>query len=136
LFSYRDDEESPKDGTATPSISPVIIDEPAEPDVAPRVTRASVKKIPQTRSLKRSKKAKEVDVSLEAHASMVSPNDVSSFPLVVFFLYTCALTRLFSQALLKKFVALGTECAGYLKVAKASEGTFNIQSLFFLCCVS
>jgi hypothetical protein len=136
LFSYRDDKESPKDGTAAPSISPAIVDEPAEPDVAPRVTRASVKKIPQTRSLKRSKKAKEVDVSLEAHASMVSPDDVSSFPLVVFFLYTCALTRLFSQALLKRFVALGTECAGYLKVAKASEGTFNIQSLFFLCYVS
>jgi hypothetical protein len=62
LFSYRDDEESPKDGTAAPSISPAIVDELAKPDVAPRVTRASVKKIPQTRSLKRSKKAKEVNV--------------------------------------------------------------------------
>jgi hypothetical protein len=132
LPSCRDDEESPKDGTAAPSISPVIVDEPAEPDVAPRVTRASVKKIPQTRSLKRSKKAKEVDVALEAHASTVSPDDVSNFPLVVFFSYTCALIRLFSQALLKRFVALGTECAGYLKVAKASEGMFYIQSCFFL----
>jgi hypothetical protein len=93
LFSYRDDEESQKDGTAAPSISPAIVDEPAEPDVAPRVTRASVKKIPQTRSLKRSKKAKEVDVSLEAHASTVSPDDVSSFPLVVFlFIQLCSYT--------------------------------------------
>jgi hypothetical protein len=80
LPSCRDDKESPKDGTAAPSISPAIVDEPAEPDVAPRVTRASVTKIPQTRSLKCSKKAKEVDVALEAHASTVSPDDVSNFP--------------------------------------------------------
>jgi hypothetical protein len=80
LFSScRDDEEPPKDGTAAPSISPVAADEPAEPFIAPRVTRASVKKIPQARSLKRSKKAKETDVSLEAHASTVSPDDVSNF---------------------------------------------------------
>jgi hypothetical protein len=45
----------------------------------PRVTRASVKKIPQARSLKRLKKAKETDVSLEAHVSTVSSNDVSNF---------------------------------------------------------
>jgi hypothetical protein len=43
-----------------------------------RVTRASVKKIPMTRSLNRSKKAKEADVSLEAHESAVSPDDVSN----------------------------------------------------------
>jgi hypothetical protein len=126
LSSCRDDEESPKYGTTAPSIWPAIVDEPAEPDAAPRVTRASVKKIPQTRSLKRSKKAKEVDIALEAHASTVSPHDVSNFPLVVLFSYTCALIRLFSQALLKRFVVLGTECAGYLKVAKASEGMFYI----------
>jgi hypothetical protein len=80
LFSsYRDDEEPPKDDTAAPSISPATADEPAEPDIALRVTRASVKKIPQARSLKRSKKAKETNVSLEAHASSASPNDVSNF---------------------------------------------------------
>jgi hypothetical protein len=80
LFSScRDDEEPPKDGTTAPLILPVIADEPAEPYIAPRVTRASVKKIPQARSLKRSKKAKEIDVSLEAHASTVSPDDVSNF---------------------------------------------------------
>jgi hypothetical protein len=78
LFSScSDDEEPPKDTTAAPSTPPA--DEPAEQGIAPRVTRASVKKIPATRSLKRSKKAKEVDVSLEAHASAVSPDDVSNF---------------------------------------------------------
>jgi hypothetical protein len=80
LFSsYRDDEELPKDDTAAPSISAAIADDPAEPDIAPRVTRAYAKKIPQARSLKRSKKAKETDVSLEAHASTVSSDDVSNF---------------------------------------------------------
>jgi hypothetical protein len=51
----------------------------------------------------------------------------NSFSLI-FLVYTYALTRPFSQALLKRFVALGTECAEYLKVAKASEGMFYIQS--------
>jgi hypothetical protein len=80
LFSSsRDDEEPPKYGIAAPSISPATADEPAELDIAPRVTRASVKKIPQARNLKCSKKAKETDISLEAHASTVSPDDVSNF---------------------------------------------------------
>jgi hypothetical protein len=43
-----------------------------------------------------------------------------------------ALTRPSSQALLKRFVALGTECAEDLKVAKASEGALDILSLLFL----
>jgi hypothetical protein len=79
LSSCRDDEELPKDATAAPSTSPATADEPAEQEVAPRVTRASVKKIPVTQSLKHSKKAKETDVSLEAHASTISPGDVSNF---------------------------------------------------------
>jgi hypothetical protein len=53
--------------------------QPSEQEIAPRVTRASVKKIPATRSLKRSKKAKETNISLEAHESAVSPDDVSNF---------------------------------------------------------
>jgi hypothetical protein len=77
LFSScSDDEEPPKDNTAAPLTPPA--DEPAEQEIAPRVTRASIRKIPTTRSLKRSKKAKEADVSLEAHASAVSPDDVSN----------------------------------------------------------
>jgi hypothetical protein len=79
LFSFcRDDKEPPKDATAAPSTSPATADDPVEQEVAPRVTRASVKKIPMTQNLKRSKKAKEPDVSLEAHASMISPSDVSN----------------------------------------------------------
>jgi hypothetical protein len=58
---------------------PAIADEPAEQEIVLRVTRASVKKIHVARSLKRSKKAKEADVSLEAHASTVSSSDVSNF---------------------------------------------------------
>jgi hypothetical protein len=54
LFSFRrDDEEPPKDATAAPSTSHVTADEPVELEVAPRVTRASVKKIPVTQNLKR-----------------------------------------------------------------------------------
>jgi hypothetical protein len=65
----------------TPS---VIADEPFTQETAPRVTRASVKKIPAARSLKRSKKAKEANVALEAHESAVSPDDVSKCPCLVF----------------------------------------------------
>jgi hypothetical protein len=80
LFSScSDNEEPPKDATAAPSTPHATAHEPAEQEVAPRVTRASVKKIPAPRSLKRSKKSKEADVSLEAHASTVSPDDVSNF---------------------------------------------------------
>jgi hypothetical protein len=47
----------------------------------------------------------------------------------------------FSEALLQRFVALGTECAEYLKVTKASEGTLLTSSHYFssvliLCCLS
>jgi hypothetical protein len=56
-----------------------VDDEPPAQEIAPRVTRASVKKVPAPRNLKHSKKAKETDVSLEAHASTVSSDDVSNF---------------------------------------------------------
>jgi hypothetical protein len=79
LYSCRYDKEPPKDATAAPLTLHVTADEPAEQEIAPRVTRASVKKILAIRSLKRSKKAKETDVSLESHAPMVSPDDVSNF---------------------------------------------------------
>jgi hypothetical protein len=80
LFSFcRDNEEFPKDAKVAPLTSPATADEPVEQEVAPRVTRASVKKVPVTQNLKRSKKAKETDVLLEAHASTISPSDVSNF---------------------------------------------------------
>jgi hypothetical protein len=108
-----------------PSTSPTATDEPAKPAVAVRTTRSTVKKVSQTqaRNTKRAKKAKETDVSLEAHASTVSSDEVSNSSLLVSFSYTPYMTHSFPQALMKKFVALGTECAEYLKVTKASEGT-------------
>jgi hypothetical protein len=98
-----------------------------------------VKKVPQARHPKRSKKAKETNVSLEAHASTVSSDDVSNSSLLAFLSYTSALTHSFSQALLKRFIALGTECAEYQKVAKVSEGTTLTSSHYFssvLCYLS
>jgi hypothetical protein len=77
----RDDEEPSKATTGTPSIPPAADDEPPAREAAPRVTRASVKKVPVPRNPKRSKKAKEPEVSLEAHKSVASPHDVSNFSL-------------------------------------------------------
>jgi hypothetical protein len=133
LLSCSDDEEPPTYATAAPPTSPAATDEPAKPDVAPRTTRSSVKKVPQAqaRNLKRAKKAKETDVSLEAHASTVSSDDVSNSSLLAFFSYTPSLTHSFPQALVKRFIDLGTECAGYLKVAKASEGATLTSSHYF-----
>jgi hypothetical protein len=124
LLSCSDDEEPPAYATTAPSTSPAATDKPAEPAISERTTRSTVKKVSQTqaRNAKRAKKAKETDVSLEAHASTVSSNEVSNSSLLVSFAYTPSLTHSFPQALMKKFVALGTECAGYLKVAKVSEG--------------
>jgi hypothetical protein len=80
-----DDEEPQRDVTTAPSTQAVTPDEPSAQEVelamqAPRTTRASVKKIPVTRSTKRSKKSKEVNFSLEAHESAAYPNDVSKYP--------------------------------------------------------
>jgi hypothetical protein len=68
-----------------------------------------VKKVPQARYPKCSKKAKEADVSLEAHASTVSPDDVSNSSLLAFLSCTSTLTHFFSQALVRRFIALGTD---------------------------
>jgi hypothetical protein len=89
--SCRDDEEPSKAATGTPSIPPTVDDEPPAQEVAPRVTRASVKKVPIPRNPKRSKKAKEPEVSLEAHESVASPHDVSNFFSYLLSLHTLAL---------------------------------------------
>jgi hypothetical protein len=95
--SCSDDEEPPTYVTATSPPSPTAIDEPVEPDVAPRATRSSVKKVSQSRYPKRSKKAKEATVSLEAHASTVSSDDVSTSSLLAFLvIHFCSYTLLFS----------------------------------------
>jgi hypothetical protein len=65
---------------AAPLTPSIIADEPSAQETAPRITKASVKKIPAAQSLKRLKKAKEADVALEAHESAVSPDDVSKCP--------------------------------------------------------
>jgi hypothetical protein len=132
-FSCSDDEEPPTCATVAPPPSPAAIDEPVEPYVAPRTTRASVKKVSQTqaRNLKRAKKTKEAEVSLEAHVSTVSSDDVSDSFFPSFLSCASALTLFFYQALVKRFIALGTECAGYLKVAKSSEGTISIFNHYF-----
>jgi hypothetical protein len=129
-LSCSDDEEPPTYATAA---SPVAPDEPAEPDVAPRITRASIKKVSQTkaRNLKRVKKAHEADVSLEAHVSTLSSDDVSVSSLPAVLSYTPSLTCSFPQALVKRFIDLGTECAGYLKVAKASKGAILMFNHYF-----
>jgi hypothetical protein len=99
-FLCSDDEEPPTCATAVSPPSPVVTDEPVKPYVAPRTTRTSVKKVSQTqaRALKRTKKTKEAEVSLEAHASTVSSDDVSYpslffpfFPSMHFFSYTLLL---------------------------------------------
>jgi hypothetical protein len=89
VSSCSDDEEPKRDAAAAPSTQDVTIDEPpsqeTEPAVqAPRVTRASTKKITASRSTKRSKKSQEADVSLEAHELTGSPGDVSGCIALIF----------------------------------------------------
>jgi hypothetical protein len=123
-LSCSDDEELPAHATTAPSTSLAAADEPAEPAASVRATRSAVKKVSQTqaRITRRVKKAKGTDISLEAHTSTVPSDDVSDSSLFASFSYSPSLTYFFLQVLMQKFVALGTECANYLKVAKASEG--------------
>jgi hypothetical protein len=89
VSSCSDDEEPKRDAASAPSTQDVTIDEPptqeTEPAVqAPRVTRASTKKITVSRSTKHSKKSQEADVSLEAHEPAGSPDDVSGCIALIF----------------------------------------------------
>jgi hypothetical protein len=73
------------DATTAPSTEDITADEPpmleVEPAMkSPKASRAPIKKIPVSRSTKRSKKSKEADVSLQAHESAGSPDDVSNCP--------------------------------------------------------
>jgi hypothetical protein len=125
---YSEDEETQLDAPASPSRQTAIPDEASVPETelpaeVPRVTRSAIKKVPVSRSTKRSKKSKEADVSLEVHEPSSFSDNVSDRILEDFsFLFACAYLFLFYQALMKKFVALGTECTQYWRVAKASEG--------------
>jgi hypothetical protein len=53
----------------------------------------------QTRNTKRAKKTKEAEVSLEAHASAVSSDDVSDSFSLLFFLYSFSFDIFFSFSL-------------------------------------
>jgi hypothetical protein len=109
----------------------MIADEPSAQEAVPRVTRASVKKVPVTRSLKRSKYPRKQMLLLKLMdlllLLMMLVNTLDLLSLYSLYVYSC----LFFQALMKKFIALGTECAEYLKVARASEGKF--YCLVFSC---
>jgi hypothetical protein len=107
FVSCRDDKEPPKAATATPSIPSAVDDEPPAQEIAPRVTRASVKKVSAPRNLKRLKKAKEPDASLEAHESSASPHDVSNFSCFVSLAYTCASYTLFLSGIIEEIRHLG-----------------------------
>jgi hypothetical protein len=83
--SCSDDEEPQKDAADAPSTRATTPEEPSAQEVepavlAPRTTRSSIKKVPVTRSTKRSKKSKEMDVALEAHGPAASSDDVSKYP--------------------------------------------------------
>jgi hypothetical protein len=74
----------------------------------PRVTRATVKKVPVSRNPKRSKKAKEPEVSLEAHESVASPPDVINFSITHSPLHTLALLySLLSLGFVEQICRLG-----------------------------
>jgi hypothetical protein len=113
----------------------VATDEPAKPAVAVRTTRASGKKVSQTqaRNLKRAKKAKEADVSLEAHVSSISSDDVSDSSLPAFLLHTPSLTCSFPSGFSKEIYRLGHRMR---RVPKGCESfqryNFDVQSLLFL----
>jgi hypothetical protein len=84
-----DDEEPKKDAAAAPSTQDATADEPSvletEPAMqAPRVTRASTKKVIVSQSTKQSKKSQEAKVSLEAHEPTGSPDDVSGCTALIF----------------------------------------------------
>jgi hypothetical protein len=106
LLSCSDDDEPPAHASVA---SPVAADEPAELDVPPRITRASVKKISQTkaRSQKRAKKTKEAEVSLEAHVLMASSDDVSDFVFACCPFIRSFFDMLFSLGLGKEIHRLG-----------------------------
>jgi hypothetical protein len=112
---------------AAPSTQDAIVDEPSVQEIelavqAPRATRSSTKKITASRSTKRSKKSQEAEVSLEAHKPTGSLDNVSGCTILIYLAPFIRLRVSPCQALMKKFIALGTECTKYLKAAKAFEG--------------
>jgi hypothetical protein len=88
-FLCSDDEGPKREAATAPSVEDITTDEPPVQEAEPAVKslkapRASIKKVLMTWSTKRLKKSKEADVSLEAHESTDSPDDVSYCPLLIF----------------------------------------------------
>jgi hypothetical protein len=88
-FLYSDDEDPKRDAATAPSAKNITTGETPVQEAEPAVKslkapRASIKKVPVARSIKRSKKSKEADVYLEDHDSMNSPDDVSDCPSLYF----------------------------------------------------
>jgi hypothetical protein len=127
-FLCSDNEDPKRDAATGPSAENITADEPPVQEVeqavkSPKAPRAPVKKVPVARSSKRLKKSKGADISLEAHGPMSSPDDVrGDLSLFAF----CSLRDRYAHVLfpwqifMKKFVTFGTECAEYLKAARAS----------------
>jgi hypothetical protein len=98
---FSEDEETQLDAPAAPSRKTAIPDKASVPETelpaaVPRVTRSSIKKVPVSRSTKKSKKSKEADVSLEVHEPSSSSDNVSDRILEDFsFLFACAYLFLF-----------------------------------------
>jgi hypothetical protein len=144
-FLCSDDDDPKRDAAIASSAENIAADDPSVQEVEPAVKsqkapRAPVKKVPVAWNSKRLKKSKGTDVSLEAHGSMNSPDDVrGDLSLFAF----CSLRDLYAhmlfpwQILMKKFVTLGTECAEYFKDARASKGAHLSYTLLvsstFLC---
>jgi hypothetical protein len=144
-FLCSDDEDPKRDAAVAPSAENINADgfpaQEVEPAAkSPKAPRTSVKKVLVARGTKRLKKSKETDIFLEPHQSRSSPDDVhGGFSLFAF----CSLHDPYAYVLfpwhilMKKFITLGTDCAEYLKSAKASEGSLFPLTLLisstFLC---
>jgi hypothetical protein len=98
---FSEDEETQLDAPAAPSRKTTILDKASMPETklpaaVPRVTRSSIKKVPVSRSTKKSKKSKEDDISLEVHEPSSSSDNVGDRILEDFsFLFACAYLFLF-----------------------------------------
>jgi hypothetical protein len=137
---FASDEEDPKRFAAdAPTDDTLVVDEPPPQEVDPaakpqKASKKPTKKVVTIRSSKRLQKASDTGVTLEAHQSTSSSDDVRKHTII----FTSKNLRvdahiLFSgQDLMKRFVDLGNDCIECLKVAKASEG----ESHFFYTCLS
>jgi hypothetical protein len=81
-FLCSDNENPKKDAAAAPSIEATATNEPSFQEIAPVVKspKAHIKRVPSSRGSKRLKKATDASVSLDAHRSSSSSDDVSTNP--------------------------------------------------------